>query len=289
LGSSHPETAAVYHNLGGLEHARGRHAAGERFARRSIEIREKALGPEHVDVAADLGALAALLDGQRKFTESEPLYRRAIGIFERVHGPDHFEIGMAIGNLAALKQAQGKLAAAAPLYRRALEIKERHLGGEHPSVGCTLNNMAVLALAQGDDGQARALFARALAILEPSLGAGHPNVVRCRASYRACYLNSLPEGLRSNDSSSRCTAPRTLELKRRHLGPPHRGKATKLNSIAVLAQSRGDSTAAETSFAEALSILEPTDSPAHASLAACRRGHGAARRRNLTGVGCPSA
>ena len=180
----------LYHNLGGLEHARGRYASGEPFARRSVEIREKALGPDHVDVAADLGALAALLDGQDKWDESEPLYRRALGIFQRAYGPDHYEAGVALGNLAALKQAQGKLAEAAPLYQRALEIKERHLGPAHPSVATTVNNLAVLARAQGNFTEATSRFERALSILEPALGANHPNVVTCRAGYDA--VRSLP-------------------------------------------------------------------------------------------------
>ena len=98
----HPEVAAVYHNLGGLEHARGRYARGEPFARRSVAIREKALGPDHPDVAADVAALAALLDGQGKYDEAEPLYRRALAVFERVFGPEHYEIAVNLNNLAAL-------------------------------------------------------------------------------------------------------------------------------------------------------------------------------------------
>src|SRR5438105_8970311 len=40
-GANHPEVAAIYHNLGGLEHDRGRYAAGEWFARQSVEIRKR--------------------------------------------------------------------------------------------------------------------------------------------------------------------------------------------------------------------------------------------------------
>ncbi|MEP7270952.1 MAG: tetratricopeptide repeat protein [Acidobacteriota bacterium] len=42
LGQAHPEVATIYHNLGGLEHARGRDAGGEPLARRPVEIRERA-------------------------------------------------------------------------------------------------------------------------------------------------------------------------------------------------------------------------------------------------------
>jgi len=55
--------ATLFHNLGGLEHARGRCGDGETWARRGLDIREAALGLNHADVASDLAALAALLDG----------------------------------------------------------------------------------------------------------------------------------------------------------------------------------------------------------------------------------
>ena len=103
LGAGAPkiagEVATIFHNLGGLEHARGRCAEGEQLARRGLAIREKLLGPDHVDVAKDIAALAALLDGQGKFEESEPLHRRALAIFEREFGLGHLEIGIAHSNL----------------------------------------------------------------------------------------------------------------------------------------------------------------------------------------------
>ena len=46
--------AAVYHNIGGLEHARGRYKRAEPFARRSVVIREKAVGENHQTTAADI-------------------------------------------------------------------------------------------------------------------------------------------------------------------------------------------------------------------------------------------
>src|SRR5436309_1759962 len=62
-GEESPEVATLYHNLGGLEHARGRYSRGEPFARHGLEIRERVLGPGHPNVAADAAALAAILDG----------------------------------------------------------------------------------------------------------------------------------------------------------------------------------------------------------------------------------
>jgi tetratricopeptide (TPR) repeat protein len=179
------ECAALYHNLGGLEHARGCCAAGEVWARKGLAIRLAAQGPDHVDTAADMAALAAILDGQRRFEESEALHLHAVAVFERQFGPEHIETGMALANLAALRSAQGRISEATELSMRALAIKRHHLGEFHPSVGWSWNNLAVLERTRGNATEAETFFARALAILEPRLGSDHRHVVTCRANYEA--------------------------------------------------------------------------------------------------------
>jgi tetratricopeptide (TPR) repeat protein len=175
--------ATLYHNLGGLEHARERYAAGEPLARRAVAIRERLLGPDHPEVAKDLAALAALLDGQGKRQEAAASLIRALGILERTYGPDDYEVAVSLNNLAALRYAEGDRAEALRLYRRALAIKEERLGPDHPDVATTLNNMAVLQKAQGDRREAAKLYGRALGIFEKSLGAEHPKTIACRDNY----------------------------------------------------------------------------------------------------------
>lgn len=80
------QLADLYHNLGGLEHARGRHAEGELLARRAVELRELALGNEHPAVAADRAALAAILDALGESDEAEALLREALRVLEHTVG-----------------------------------------------------------------------------------------------------------------------------------------------------------------------------------------------------------
>lgn len=89
VGHDDIQAASLYHNLGGLEHARGRAALGEPPARWGLKIRERALGADHPHVAADKAALAAILDAQGRYDEAEELYRQALAVFERVYGPEH--------------------------------------------------------------------------------------------------------------------------------------------------------------------------------------------------------
>jgi tetratricopeptide (TPR) repeat protein len=164
--------ADLYHNLGGLEHARRRPARGEGFARRAVEVRVEALGGDHADVAADVAALAAILDAQGKYDEAEPLYQRALAIFRR-HRFD-FDTAVNLNNLAALYQARGEAERPERLYKRALSIKERVFGPRHPEVATTLNNLALLYKALGRYADAGPLYERALRILQEALGPTHP-------------------------------------------------------------------------------------------------------------------
>ena len=73
--------------LAALYQAQGRYAEAEPLFRRSLAIREKALGPEHPHVAASLHNLAGLYRIQGKYSEAEPLLQRAPTIKERALGP----------------------------------------------------------------------------------------------------------------------------------------------------------------------------------------------------------
>ncbi len=182
-GASDESLATLLHNIGGLEHARGDYARGEPAARRSVELRERALGPDHPAVAADVAALAAIVDGLGRHDEAEAMYLRALGTFERVYGPDHYEIAVNLNNLAGVRQAQGRLVDGEVLYRRALTIKEALLGSEHPDVALTLNNLALLLDAMGKTSEAEPLYQRALQILTDRLDPRHPKVLACARNY----------------------------------------------------------------------------------------------------------
>ena len=172
--------ATLYHNLGGLDHARGQYVEGEPYARRGVAIRERLLGPDDPEVASDLAALAPLLDGQGKRQEAAALLTRAIAILERAYGPNHCELAVSWNNLAALRDAEGNGPEALQLYRRALDLKRRCLGPDHPDVATTLNNLAVLLKKQGQRSEAARLYDDALGIFEKSLGPAHPKTIACR-------------------------------------------------------------------------------------------------------------
>ena len=165
--------AALLHNLGGLEHSRGRHEEGVRFARRGLALRERLTSPDDPSVALDRAALAALLEGMGQEAEAERLYRRALDVLDAT-AEWPLEVAMARNGLGSACQAQERFDEAERHYRRALEQLEAVAGPDHPNVGHVLNNLATLHRRRGEDAEARALLARAHDLLVGTLGADHP-------------------------------------------------------------------------------------------------------------------
>ncbi len=158
------ELAALLVRMGFYLTCRAVYNAAEQLYRRSLEIREKQLGPDHPDVAQSLNNLAGLLRAQGQYAAAEPLFRRSLVIWEKQLGRDHPQAATGLSNLAGLLRDQGQYAAAEPLDRRSLEIREKQLGPDHPSVATGLNNLAGLLRAQGQYVAAEPLYRRSLEI-----------------------------------------------------------------------------------------------------------------------------
>jgi tetratricopeptide (TPR) repeat protein len=139
--------ASLWHNLAGLDHARGRYAEGEPAARRSVALRIAAVGPRHPSVAADQAALASLLAGQGKHAEAEALYRKALTVFEHVYPSNSYEIAVTCNDLGVLIAARGDVQSAGGFLQRALRIKQTILGADHPEVALTRRNLAATTAA----------------------------------------------------------------------------------------------------------------------------------------------
>jgi CHAT domain-containing protein len=164
-------------SLANLYEAQGSHYAdAEQLYKRSLAIREKALGPDHPDVAASLNNLASLYIAHGRSPDAEPLLKRSLAIKEKVLGPDHKDVAVSLYNLAILYGAEGRYAGAEALLKQSLVIRERALGPDHIDVGASLNTLAAFYEAQGRYADAEPLLKRSLAIAENALGPAHPDV-----------------------------------------------------------------------------------------------------------------
>ena len=177
-GERSAQMAALWHNLGGLDHARGRFVQGERTAKMSVEIGRAVLPRGSLEQHAHEVAYGALLDELGRHRESIPMYERALAAYRKAG--DRYEIASTLHNLAAAEHSSGAHAAARRHYLEALREYRASVGRAHPDVGRTLHNLAMLEAATGRVKQADRIWARAIANLDRSLGARHPttNAVR---------------------------------------------------------------------------------------------------------------
>jgi len=171
FGARSREMAALLHNLGGLDHARGEFARGERYARGSVAIARRLLKPSDPERLAHEVAHAALLDGLDRQRESIPIYERAVRGFTRALGATHYEVASTLHNLASAQHALERRAAAERHYRRAEQLL-----ADHPvDQALTRYNLGLLL---GD----RALLRKARAAFQRHLGARHPHTRACVAA-----------------------------------------------------------------------------------------------------------
>jgi tetratricopeptide (TPR) repeat protein len=174
------DLAALFHNLGGLAHARGDFETAEPLARRAVEIRSNSLGPRAPATLLDRSAHAAIVAGLGRSDEAESSIRELLGDLEVALGPDHPEVAVALNNLAALLQARGALAEAETLYRRVIAIKETAFGDDSPTLAVPLNNLATVLRSQGAGADAAGLYQRATKLLEGSVRDDHPHLLATR-------------------------------------------------------------------------------------------------------------
>lgn len=150
-------------------------SAAKIFLTRSLEMRQRVLGPDHPDCAQSLNNLAALHTERREYETAEDMYEKALDIRKKALSPDHPSLAYTLKHLAMLYKrrvrhvpvdteteqlisclflfsethinvcvVQGKLEKAAPLYELSLEIREKSFGPKHPSVATALVNLAVI-------------------------------------------------------------------------------------------------------------------------------------------------
>jgi tetratricopeptide (TPR) repeat protein len=183
-------SSVIYHNIGGILHAKGDFTAAESPGRKAWDISRRLLCEDDPRTLFDAVAYAAILDGLQRYDESEAIYRRALAIFEQTFGPEHYEVTSNLHNLAAVLCARGDLDQAEKLYRRALAIKEKLLGEDSPDAALTLNNLGALLTRAGRPEEATRLLQRAVTILQDRVAPDHPHLVLARANLQGALLSS---------------------------------------------------------------------------------------------------
>jgi tetratricopeptide (TPR) repeat protein len=96
-------------NLAALYDSMGNYAAAEPLYKRSLDIREKALGMEHPDVAASLNNLAAYIIPWATMRQPNRFISAAWISGKKLWDQQHPDVAASLNNLAALYRFHGQL------------------------------------------------------------------------------------------------------------------------------------------------------------------------------------
>ena len=197
-----PMSRLSLNNLAALYQDQGRYADAEPLYKRSLAIREKALGPDHPDVATVAEQSGCAVPSSRSLCRCRAAVQAVIGDTGKGTRSRSSRCRTSLNNLAELYQAKVAMPMPSRLYKRSLAIREKALGPDHPDVATSLNNLAVLyrqprslcrcrAAVQaiiGDTGKgARSRSSRCRAVAEQSGFAvcRSRSLCRCRAAVQA--------------------------------------------------------------------------------------------------------
>jgi CHAT domain-containing protein/Tfp pilus assembly protein PilF len=243
------EARKLYAEAARLTNA-GEYSEAEDAAQRSLEIRQKIIGPNHPDIALTLTLLANAAYYKGDFARSEALNQRSIAMMEKTLGPDHPQTATRLNNLASVYQVNGDWVKAEMLHRRALEIRERSLPPDHPDIAQSLNNLANVYNSLGDFVSAEPLYLRAIAINEKVLGAKHPNLAYPLGNLGEMYMDE------AEYDKAEFFLNKALAIREENLGPDHPLVALLLYNLGEVYRGRGDYAKAEELHERALMIRE---------------------------------
>jgi tetratricopeptide (TPR) repeat protein len=153
--------------LGGLASDRGDHRRAEAYARETMELQRRVLGPDHPMTTDPMGVLADELYYQRRYAEAESLIREALAITERTVGPDHNRAGLVRTALGRTEAAMGRLPEAEANFRRAIAISEKRGGLEDRWAAAACALLADVLTREGRATEADSLWNRAARVLRP--------------------------------------------------------------------------------------------------------------------------
>ena len=143
-----------------------RDPAGEEFARRAIDVKEKLLGPDHLQLALSVRLLARLEATKGDYEHAVSDCERAVAIYQKNPGKDPRREAYAYEGLAAVLTKYGDFNAARANFAHALAIREKYFPPITVNTAGLLSDFAVLYRDMGEYEQSRAMFLRAAAIFE---------------------------------------------------------------------------------------------------------------------------
>jgi eukaryotic-like serine/threonine-protein kinase len=161
----------------------------------SLDIVERAVGPNHPQVADVLNNLGAIYESLNRQDDRRAAYLRALAIVEKL--PEYHSTPTLLNNLGNLEASAGHLELAIQYHEKALLLRKDTLGPTHVDVASSLLSLGLDYADAGDFAKALPLQQQALAIREAALGPKDPRVAKVLTAIgeTLCNLGRANEAL----------------------------------------------------------------------------------------------
>jgi TonB family protein len=152
-------------------------------AKRALELRERALGPDHEMVQSALLNLAEIYTAKKKYGEAQKLVERLLKTYEKTVGPEDAGAAIFQDKLAFLTYVQGDFSKSEAAYKRALAIREKVFGQNHTEFATSLYMLAEFYRFTGKFDKAQPLYERSTILRGKLLGREHPDYLKAKERY----------------------------------------------------------------------------------------------------------
>jgi TonB family protein len=153
------------------------------LAKRALELRETALGPDHESVQAALLNLAEIYSALKKYGDAQKLVERLLKTHEKNVGPEDAGVAIYLDKLAFLTYVQLDFSKSEAALKRALAIREKAFGQNHAEYATSLFSLAEFYRFRGKVDKAQPLYEQAAILRGKLLGQKHPDYLKARDRY----------------------------------------------------------------------------------------------------------
>lgn len=259
FGKRHPETATTRYNYAQLLGDRGQ-LSEARTMWDEVLATDRALYPEgHPAIGFTLSAYGRLLSRMGEFETAEKLQREALDIRRGYHGDEHADVAYSLGSLGRALRDQGYWDEAEAHLREAFALHARVNGRDHPVLGNLMNAIGSIQYDRGDYVAADTSFANSLAFQRSVAGGRERNQMSVSLTGRAMVLAAT-----GRLSQAEALAREGLAIARRLHGDKGMGVASAKIQLAGVLLGKGETSAAESLFTDALALMRALESGAPA-------------------------
>jgi tetratricopeptide (TPR) repeat protein len=181
--NDNPTTLNLWSSLGVVYLKQKKYPKAEEMIKKSLEQREKSLGPGHQLTLISRNNLAGVMQRLGKYSEAEEGFRTVLKSSSKL-GEGHPLILRVKNNLGELlRESRMKPDDASKFLNEALDGRERVLGRDHPDTLTTMYNLAHLFHDNKQFDKAALLYRESLEGLIKKLGPGHATTIDCAKNF----------------------------------------------------------------------------------------------------------